>query len=1178
MSLKRFNADVRAARLEIDDPGIPGVISVERGDSEGEAKITFVHERLDGPLSIQLLAQNLNAYPDKNNYLFFTDADDIPPSIPPALEELRESTLSQPLPQCIHNVSDGLIRALSSIDADDDVVMTENEGDFYEYDEDGDWDDLDGDDEIFGLPSTRQVASSSRAAAVPCPDGLRKLKKDLRAAHLAECKVGILDGLNDDSLVHNISISMRASKMALSSETLEVWDIEPSDYIVLLIQIEGCYQSTDWLKSNDHSFQMKFRFGKCSAYKPSVEAANDAFKPGTHPTSTTQDMVTDESKGKPFTKLFISNSLERFMNEDFIKLVKLRLRGSESWDDANLQLQDMAHTRNIVFSSGLVSDISKTKSDGGLPQAHDSDVAKVLPDPFTLPHDRISLPLAAMQFATHYFARCTEYCLRCHRRLPKDFEALKPFVCSNPLCLFQYMTMGLGPSIEHEILTQPYVVDLLVSLCYSSVTLPLLVPSQGYPIREFPTGLRLKAPRLSVGTPYFGAQSSPPPRFNNSGEVIGVPISVEGDLDTHVVTITDHKELRRIYPNTAAVLEQSYLGLSQPSLLHHVVVKYVDSKLNQVEFEFKHRAESLTQVSDAPSPSFNSTMTLIPYDMDFDDLSEMEKARAVSVLLSSLPPIVTLRNHLLDHPNGSLTSHPGVSPSAMTLLQWIVASNRSYILQVSPVKEFQVPGIPDNQLLIRNTKTRPQEQIPGLDSGYVQFRFAQGSPDKELRFHRALSDLVTRQTTSYPTIFAWHGSKLSNWHSILRQGLDYTQIHNGRAYGNGVYFSSQYDTSVHYAQEALCWPNSALQPTKVVSLCEIINSTESFLSTNPFLVVPNVDWIQCRYLIVQRRVLSGKNVDVQKSVGVDKFVQVPQDPQHRAVGPGKKYVEIPVKALPSSRLGLQHINDPELAINPSNESTDTDEEDVGDLEAIISDSESLPSTPKQIQAMSAALVSDSLTDFRPGTLDLSSLPRLALPLWADSKSSKRLAAEIKHLQKIQTTTPLHELGWYVHLDSLENMFQWIVELHSFDADLPLAKDMKMAGVSSVVLEIRFGRDFPFSPPFVRVIRPRFLPFMSGGGGHVTIGGAICMELLTSTGWTPAHSMEGVFMSIKMAMSSLDPKPARLLDNRAKAANSDYTPWEALDAFQRAADRHGWQVPQDMKENAAQAPAVAGAPS
>lgn len=78
-----------------------------------------------------------------------------------------------------------------------------------------------------------------------------------------------------------------------------------------------------------------------------------------------------------------------------------------------------------------------------------------------------------------------------------------------------------------------------------------------------------------------------------------------------------------------------------------------------------------------------------------------------------------------------------------------------------------------------------------------------------------------------------------------------------------------------------------------------------------------------------------------------------------------------------------------------------------------------------------------------------------------------------------------------------------------------------------------------------------------------------MELLTSSGWTPAHSMEGVFMSIKMAISSLDPRPARLQDARAGARQPDYSPWDALEAFKRAANTHGWKIPQDVTENAAQ---------
>jgi ubiquitin-protein ligase len=116
------------------------------------------------------------------------------------------------------------------------------------------------------------------------------------------------------------------------------------------------------------------------------------------------------------------------------------------------------------------------------------------------------------------------------------------------------------------------------------------------------------------------------------------------------------------------------------------------------------------------------------------------------------------------------------------------------------------------------------------------------------------------------------------------------------------------------------------------------------------------------------------------------------------------------------------------------------------------------------------------------------------PAWATTSATKRLQADFKALLKVQNSEPLHELGWYIDPNLVTNMYQWIVELHSFDPTLPLAKDMKAKGFKSIVLELRFGKDYPMSPPFVRVIRPRFLGFQQGGGGHVTAGGALCMEV------------------------------------------------------------------------------------
>ena len=213
------------------------------------------------------------------------------------------------------------------------------------------------------------------------------------------------------------------------------------------------------------------------------------------------------------------------------------------------------------------------------------------------------------------------------------------------------------------------------------------------------------------------------------------------------------------------------------------------------------------------------------------------------------------------------------------------------------------------------------------------------------------------------------------------------------------------------------------------------------------------------------------------------------------------------------------------------------------------------------------------SDFVPGSLDQSKLPMLNAPAYATSSATMRLNKELKAILEIQTKTPLHELGWYIDADLVSNVYQWIVELHSFETILPLAQDMKKAGVTSIVCEIRFGKDYPHSPPFVRVIRPRFLPFTQGGGGHVTAGGAMCMELLTNSGWSAVSSIESVLLQVRMAIMNLEPKPARMASTSKN--QQDYGTGEAMDAYIRACRTHGWTIPKDFQDFASGAAGSGG---
>merc|ERR1719379_2781174 len=97
------------------------------------------------------------------------------------------------------------------------------------------------------------------------------------------------------------------------------------------------------------------------------------------------------------------------------------------------------------------------------------------------------------------------------------------------------------------------------------------------------------------------------------------------------------------------------------------------------------------------------------------------------------------------------------------------------------------------------------------------------------------------------------------------------------------------------------------------------------------------------------------------------------------------------------------------------------------------------------------------------------------------------------------------------------------------------------------MDVAFPPDFPFSPPFIRILRPRF-QFHTG---HVTVGGSICMELLTPAGWLPSYSLENVFVQIRSEMT----EGGGRVD--FQQGDRDYPEAEARDAFQRVARQHGW---------------------
>jgi ubiquitin-conjugating enzyme E2 Q len=102
-----------------------------------------------------------------------------------------------------------------------------------------------------------------------------------------------------------------------------------------------------------------------------------------------------------------------------------------------------------------------------------------------------------------------------------------------------------------------------------------------------------------------------------------------------------------------------------------------------------------------------------------------------------------------------------------------------------------------------------------------------------------------------------------------------------------------------------------------------------------------------------------------------------------------------------------------------------------------------------------------------------------------------------------------EAGFSLEPTSEDSMEKWTIKLFKFDEDSNLAKDMLVLNLESIQLELTFPEQYPFEPPFVRVVSPRF----KKQTGFV-MNGALCMELLTKDGWNPVNDIESVIVSIR----------------------------------------------------------------
>lgn len=161
-----------------------------------------------------------------------------------------------------------------------------------------------------------------------------------------------------------------------------------------------------------------------------------------------------------------------------------------------------------------------------------------------------------------------------------------------------------------------------------------------------------------------------------------------------------------------------------------------------------------------------------------------------------------------------------------------------------------------------------------------------------------------------------------------------------------------------------------------------------------------------------------------------------------------------------------------------------------------------------------------------------------------AKATRRLIKEFEAMQKPDVV----ELGFVAQIRE-DDMTKWRIMMlrTGFDPKEKITKTMEKLGIDGVELEFNFPERYPFAPPFVRIVGPRF----QYRTGHITIGGAICHELLSTKKWKPVCKVESLLVDIRCNIlegeGDIDLSKWKI-PYSFKEAESDYV---------RVMNAHGW---------------------
>lgn len=683
------------------------------------------------------------------------------------------------------------------------------------------------------------------------------------------------------------------------------------------------------------------------------------------------------------------------------------------------------------------------------------------------------------------------WCLVCWKKLP--FSVTRMRTCDDDLCLYRFEELGLGVSVLDEVKSNAALVDVDISLAYSAVE------SSRDVFEPFPAFL-LANQEIRGRSGWFSNSHRPNSLVKDAGKT-----NKRFDILKHVLSgipaidvlkeCANERSLKRAL--TRAWYVHKYEGFERAPHGGPVV---------------EHPVEDLKRQS--TSPFYRSTAVVEPAD------PELWKK---------------------------------VAKMAYDVTRFILMTNRLSLSLLSREDEVMKPEM-------FSDRADHYSDVLHAEFTHYQFVVLHDTPEKEAYF--------TRRREAHGSFFAFHGSSPENWYSILRNGLrsmsNTGYMSTGAAYGEGIYLATDLSTSMNYARPTgTSWGNGKLKNGfHCIAICEVINgSPRASPRSNNILVVPreNEKNVAIRYLLVfkpkvtafvrdvriEGRALCAypSNIDLlhhyqrlQQSQGAAQRLQRQTRMAARSA--------IFLRALAADE---SHVNvKPAVVVAPP------------PTVAAPSSAKNKAPARHETQGRSAGIATRTRSGASAGTLSSQAVMQEFSSLMKAIRKSPPIAPIIERNEPAAVLA-----GTTVTIpDEDNNLSLWRIALHPYllKESTHLYNDFKelkrlrnAADDIPVELEVKFPSTFPFEPPFVRVVSPRFKMH----SGHVTVGGSICMELLTASGWSPACNFESLLVQVVMAFvegeGRLDLKKASV------HGKHEYQESEAREAFQRAARAHGWKT-------------------